>query len=55
MADHSALTAAVKAGNRAEAVRLTQEAIDAGTEPRASALLPRIGDQQLGHRGGRGA
>jgi hypothetical protein len=32
MADHSALTAAAKAGNRAEAVRLIQEAIDAGTE-----------------------
>jgi 5-methyltetrahydrofolate--homocysteine methyltransferase len=33
MADLAALTAAVEAGNRADAVRLTQEAIDAGTEP----------------------
>jgi hypothetical protein len=32
VADLSALTAAVEAGNRAEAVRLTQEAIDAGTD-----------------------
>ena len=32
MADLAALTAAVEAGNRPEAVRLTQEAIDAGTD-----------------------
>jgi len=33
MADLTALTAAVEAGNRAEAVSLTQAAIDAGTPP----------------------
>ncbi len=33
MADLSALTAAVEAGNRPEAVSLTQVAIDAGTDP----------------------
>ena len=33
MADLAALTAAVEAGNRADAVKFTQEAIDAGTDP----------------------
>jgi 5-methyltetrahydrofolate--homocysteine methyltransferase len=34
MADLTALTAAVEAGNRAAAASLTQDAIDAGTDPR---------------------
>ena len=33
MADLAALTAAVEAGNRADAVSLTQEAIDEGIDP----------------------
>ncbi len=40
MADLTALTAAVEAGNRAEAVSLTQAAIDAGTPTRRRSSTP---------------
>ena len=50
MADLTALTAAVEAGNRAEAVSLTQAAIDEGTPPQAildamTAAMTEVGAQ----------